>query len=108
MISTNMPSLRVQIVRFVDEYQPGIVETQFRDSQGKVHTVIDKLPIFTDAKIWSDSEYPQPGVVRCRVLERIPGSGGDDLARITIADPDQVEAADGSSEFIVRQTDLLF
>jgi hypothetical protein len=46
MICTNMPSLRVQIVRFVDEYQPGIVECQFRDADGQMHSAIGKLPCF--------------------------------------------------------------
>ena len=45
-----MPNLRVQIVRFVDvEPQPGIVESQFRDAQGEVHSIIDKIPLFTSA-----------------------------------------------------------
>ena len=51
-----MPHFRVQIVRFVDEEpQPGIVEAQFRDAQGEVHSIIDKVPAFTSAYLWSDS-----------------------------------------------------
>src|SRR6202789_459988 len=72
-----MPDLRVQIVRFVDEEpQPGIVESQFRDAQGKLHSIIDKIPLFTSADLWSDSNYPQPGFIECRVLERIPYATG--------------------------------
>jgi hypothetical protein len=53
-----MPSLRVQIVRFVDEEpQPGIVESQFSDAHGKVHSIIDKVPMLTNKVLWSDSEY---------------------------------------------------
>ncbi len=102
-----MPSLRVQIVRFVDDYQPGIVECQFEDAGGRVHTIIDKLPIFSAAALWSDSEYPQPGIVRCRVLDRMSGQDGRDLIHITTADPDHVEATDGKSEFVVAEGDLI-
>jgi len=70
-----MPHFRVQIVRFVDEEpQPGIVEAQFRDAQGEVHSIIDKVPAFTSAYLWSDSNYPQPGFIECRVLEQIPSA----------------------------------
>src|ERR1700733_5668803 len=79
-----MPELRVQIVRFVDEEpQPGIVESQFRDAHGKVHSIIDKIPLFTSAHLWSDSKYPQPGFIECRVLERISSATGN-LARVTV------------------------
>lgn len=69
-------------MRFVDEEpQPGIVESQFRDAQGELHSIIDKVPIFTDADLWSDSVYPQPGSIECLVLQRIEDSGSN-LARV--------------------------
>ena len=94
-----MPSLRVQIVRFVDEYQPGIVECQFRDADGQMHSIIGKLPYFTSADLWSDSEYPQPGEVECRVLDS-PVHGA---VRIRLAE----ETTDGKSEVVVSETDLI-
>src|SRR5215469_9430106 len=100
-----MPSLRVQIVRFVDEEpQPGIVESQFRDALGGLHSIIDEVPLFTSADLWSDSDYPQPGFIECCVLEKIPGSGGT-LARINI-EPYHFEITNESPEFVVREADL--
>lgn len=100
-----MPELRVQIVRFVDEEpQPGIVESQFRDAKGKLHSIIDKVPMFTSADLWSDSNYPQSGFIECRVLERIPSATGS-LARVTIEEY-HVELTDESSEFLIREADL--
>ena len=100
-----MPSLRVQIVRFVDEEpQPGIVESPFRDAEGTLHSIIDKVPLFTSVDLWSDSEYPQPGFIECRVLERMPGEGGN-LARINIG-AYHFEITDESPEFVVREADL--
>jgi hypothetical protein len=101
----SMPDLRVQIVRFVDEEpQPGIVESQFRDAQGEVHSIIDKIPLFTTADLWSDSHYPQPGFIECRVLERFPSATGN-LARVTIENY-HVELTDESSEFLISEADI--
>ena len=100
-----MPSLRVQIVRFVDEEpQPGIVESQFRDAGGASHSVIDKVPMFTTANLWSDTNYPQPGFIECRLLERIPNAT-ENLARISI-EPYHVEWTNERSEFVVSDADL--
>ena len=100
-----MPSLRVQIVRFVDEEpQPGIVEAQFRDAQGKLHSIIDKVPLFTSADLWSDWNYPQPGSIECRVIETIPGPG-ENLARINIG-AYHFETTNESPEFVVRESEL--
>jgi hypothetical protein len=100
-----MPSLRVQIVRFVDEEpQPGIVESQFRDAQDGLHSIIDKVPLFTSAHLWSDSDYPQPGFIECRVVERIPNACGN-LARINI-EHYHFEITNESPEFVVREAEL--
>jgi hypothetical protein len=99
MICTNMPSLRVQIVRFVDDYQPGIVECQFRDADGQMHSIIGKQVCFSSVDLWWDSIYPQPGAVECRVL----GSPSHRTVRITLAE----ETTDGTSEVVVPETDLI-
>lgn len=89
----------MRIVRFADEYQPGIVECQFRDVGGQLHSIIGKLPYFTSADLWSDSEYPQPGEVECRVLAP-PVTG---KVRVTLAE----ETTDGKSEVVVPEADLV-
>ena len=94
-----MPSLRVQIVRFVEGYQPGIVECRFRDADGQKHSIIDKMPCFTAANLWFDSEYPQPGQVDCRLLVQ-PVDG---TVRITLGE----ETTDGRSEVVVPEADLI-
>ncbi|MGA3009138.1 MAG: hypothetical protein ABSD72_02640 [Terracidiphilus sp.] len=102
-----MPDLRVRIVRFVDkEPQPGIVESQFRDSDGVVHKIIDKVPIFTAAPLWSDSEFPQTGFVGCKVLQQFYDSSGLNFARITISEPWDVETTEGKSELMVKADEL--
>jgi hypothetical protein len=89
-----MPCLRVSIIRFVDEHQPGFVECEFTDANGTVHTLVDKVPVFSLEDLWNDSVYPQPGFARCDVLERSQDSRGHKLARVTIAKPDGLARID--------------
>jgi hypothetical protein len=101
-----MPCLRVSIVRFVDEHQPGFVECEFTDATGTVHTLVDKVPIFSLDDLWSDSVYPQPGLARCEVLGQSQDSLAHTLARVTIARPDGLESSRGLSEFVVLESQL--
>jgi hypothetical protein len=94
-----MPSLRVQIIRFIEAYQPGIVECQFRDAHGQMHSIVGKLPYFTEANLWFDSEYPQPGEVDCQVL----GQPMEGAVRIKLGE----ETTDGRSEVVVPESDLI-
>jgi hypothetical protein len=48
-----MPHIQVQIVEFVDSNQPGWVGCTFRDANSEVHRIIDKIPLFTAANLWS-------------------------------------------------------
>ena len=100
-----MPSLRLSIIRFVDEHQPGFVECEFTDSNGTVHSLVDKVPIFSQEHLWNNSVYPQPGFARCEVLSRSRDSRGQ-LARVTIARPDGLETSRGLSEFVVLESQL--
>ena len=74
-----MPSLRVEIVRYTDDSQPGWVECRFRDLAGGIHTFVEKVPIVTAEHLDAESLYPRPGLVACEVLSR-----SRDAARIGI------------------------
>lgn len=86
-------------MRFVEAYQPGIVECQFRDADDRPHSIVGKLPYFTGADLWLDSEFPQPGEVECRILG-VPERG---TARILLAE----ETTEGRSEVVVPETDVI-
>jgi hypothetical protein len=102
-----MPSLRVEIVRFVDEYQPGVVACEFTDATGNRHTIVDKVPMFSSEQLWSDSKYPTTGDVRCTILSSWHNSTGQNLSQITIDKPDGLEASNGLSEFVVLASQIL-
>jgi SWIM/SEC-C metal-binding protein len=93
--------LTVQIARFVDEYQPGIVECEFTDAAGRLHRLIDKAPIFTTATLTADSVYPQPGAVRCKLVRAWQDTNGRRLFTVSTADPFSIETGEGLTEFDV-------
>jgi hypothetical protein len=66
-------TLAADIVRFVDESQPGWVKCEFVDAEGQRHTLIDKVPIFTVDGLNETSEYPRPGQVRCELITQMAG-----------------------------------
>ena len=97
-------NLAVQITRFADECQPGIVSCEFTDAEGRCHTVIDKVPIFTCEPLDAGSTYPQPGIVRCTVLHWWRDPGGREMVSISTARPDGMNSTEGLSDFVVLDT----
>jgi hypothetical protein len=91
----------VEIVRFVDKHQPGFVECELVDAEGRKHKFMDKVPIFTAQDLDSSSAYPQSGSVRCEVLAEWRDPAGRALSQISTIRPDDVESSEGLSEFIV-------
>lgn len=96
-----MPKLSVQIVRFVGNHQPGWVACDLVDAAGRRHVFIDKVPIFTIEPLDVNSDYPKPGIVRCKVLKRWQGEKGLELVRVSTTGPDGVESTEGLCEFTV-------
>lgn len=96
-----VPCLRVDIVRFVDDYQPGSVACEFADAEGLLHTIIDKAPIFTASPLDGDSPYPIRGHARCEVVKSFQDTSGRALVQISLARPDGLETTDGLTEHVV-------
>ncbi len=98
--------LEVQIDRFVDEYQPGIVECSLIDGHGKKHLFIEKLPIVTDADLWSDSLYPAPGAIACEIKREFEDPNGQTLLEVSTELPWHVESTEGETRFVVRASQV--
>lgn len=101
-----MHHLHVEIVRWVDSYQPGIVAAEFCDAEGTPHTIVDKAPMFTSENLDGASDYPRAGHLRCTVLDRPALPDGEQGARITLEEPDDLESTSGVSIFVVRDSQL--
>jgi hypothetical protein len=99
--------LAVEIVRFVDNHQPGWVEVQFVDIEGRRHSFIDKIPTFVSSgRLESETAYPQPGIIVCTILSTSEDQHGRAVAHITTTRPYYLESTDGLSEFDVLSSQL--
>ena len=102
-----MIAIRVQIVRWVDDYQPGIVECSFVDRFGRERTFIEKLPYVSDVQLSESSNYPQPGAIACTVISRTRDRAGREVAEVDTEIPFSIEAIDGETRFHVLVADLI-
>lgn len=96
-----MPGVKIQIVRFVDDYQPGIVECQLIDAHGRTWSFVEKIPIVTAEDIWRESAYPRPAVVDCVIIARIRDDSGREIVQIDTDKPWGVESVEGNTRFEV-------
>jgi hypothetical protein len=96
-----MHYLSVQIVRIVDESQPGWVACEFTDAEGRRHTFEDKVPLFSEETLLAKLSLPRPGIVRCEELQRWRDAKGRELVRVSTSRPDGMESTEGLSEFTV-------
>jgi hypothetical protein len=96
-----MTTIPIEIVRFVDESQPGHVECVLTDAAGQRHRIIEKVPVVTREDLRSDSTYPRYGVVACQVESEWTDSSGRALARVNTEQPWGIESTEGTTNFIV-------
>ena len=99
-------SLRIDIIGFAGEYFPGFVHCAFADANGKRHTFIEKIPIVTTLMLWSDSSYPQPGMVPCDTVEVLQDESQRSLALVSISVKGSMDSPYDSAQFVVLESQL--
>ncbi|MFD4428977.1 hypothetical protein [Nocardia sp. NPDC058497] len=102
--NVGVPILRGTAVRWVcdDHTARGVVEVQFTDADGVVHSIVDKLPIFfgvDDDPLQQDSTYPTPCPVEVVIVEHLDGGRTTVDLRWSESITDQVR-------FVVRTADI--
>ena len=103
-----MTSVRVEITRWVDDYQPGIVECKLIDAGGREWLFIEKLPLVTtDDSLSASSLYPVKGLIACKVLAYIEDLSRQRTVRISTEDPWNITATDGQTTFDVRPEQIV-
>ena len=93
-----MLSIAAEIVRWVDDYQPGIVECCMVDAKGQEWRFIEKLPVVTMERLDSSSKYPRPAFLACQQLSPAPNT---DVVTATTEHPWHIESVDGTTVFEV-------
>jgi hypothetical protein len=102
-------AVSVQIVRLVDDESfPNWVAAELLDVSGRLHTFIDKEPIFStgDAPIES---FPCGGVIRCEVVDTDPAltaASRPGTVTIDTGRPDGVASTEEVTRFIVFEGQL--
>lgn len=100
-----MSSVKVEITRFIDDAQPGLVECKLVDAYGREHLFVEKVPIVSLDDLGASSSYPRPGSIGCEVVER-KLIGGVEIVTINSAMPWGVESVDAEVVFCVRSDQL--
>jgi len=97
----------IQIERFVDDHQPGVVECRLVDAFGQSHLFVEKVPIVTAADLRSDSSYPQAGEIACEIVSESVDAAGRKLAEVNTDRPWSVESTEGISTFVVLTSQVV-
>ena len=96
-----MVGVSVEIVRYVNDSQPGWVEARLRDASSLEWFFVEKVPILTEAPLSAETHYPVPGMIACEVTRSWRNENGREIYDIDTASPDGVEAEGGVSRFNV-------
>lgn len=83
-----------------DEPQPGLVEAQLTDSDGRLWSFIDKEPIFCPERVGRQARFPVAGAIRCQVIGREILRDGPEVISIDTGSPDGIDS-DGITIFRV-------
>jgi hypothetical protein len=96
-----MVTVPIQIVRFVMEHQPNIVECVLTDASGRRWHFFDKSALFTETYLDQKSAYPLPGVLGCEIVRKWTDEKGRSVVTIDTERPWAISAATGETRFDV-------
>src|SRR5262249_11217118 len=97
-----MFGVKIEIVRFTDDSQPGWVECLLTDAHGRRWSFIEKVPIVTAAWLDASVSYPQPGVIAGEVVGQEGATVSVDTTRSWA-----VECGEGETRFTVLRNSLV-
>lgn len=105
--SSQVVDVRIEILRFVADDQPGWVECRLVDALGRVHLFVEKAPIVSEAPLDRDSSYPQPGAIAGVLLARHVDVDGSSSFVVDTERPHGVTSSEDVHRFTVRREQLL-
>jgi hypothetical protein len=94
--------LIVTITRYADEHQPGWVECEFADADGRLHHFLESGLVVSQHVLTAASDYPRVGRISCRIAEEWGDQSGIDLARIFL----DAAGADDETSYVILASDL--
>lgn len=99
--------VKVLINRYVEHYQPGIVECSLIDAHGNEWLFIEKVPVVSNQDLDENSDYPLPGYIACTFLAERQDTDGSHVVHISTAEPDAIQATSGHDQFEVHAGQLI-
>lgn len=100
-----MPAVAIEITRFVDASSPGWVEFVLDDARGIRWVFVDKVPVVSAEGLTETSDYPRSARIECEVVSD-PAVTEAGLVKIDTSRPWGIETEDGTSTFVVHQSQL--
>ena len=102
----NLKAIKIKIIKFISDSQPGFVECIFYDALNKKHIVLDKIPVVTEKQLDVNSSYPQDGVIACEIITESRVQDGKRIVTIDTSRPWAVNTIEGVSQFDVLEEQL--
>ena len=106
LIMSTKLGLKIKIIEFADNSQPGFVNCTFTDSFGQEYKIFDKVPVVTDEYLDENSDYPKDGIVSCVILDENPDKTNADIVQINIAEPLHISTVNDETIFFVYKNQL--
>jgi hypothetical protein len=101
-----MPTVSVQITRYVDDHFPGFVECVLVDALGAAHTFVEKVPVVSAESLSAASTYPCNGEIECEVCREWHDIAGHAFSIVRIESLWGVESSRGETEITVPSSQL--
>lgn len=102
-----MKAIKIKIIKFISDDQPGIVECIFYDALNKKHIVHEKIPVVTEKHLDANSNYPHDGVIACDIVKESRDLNGHKIVTIDTSRPWGVDTIEGISQFDVLEDQLI-
>jgi len=98
--------LKIEIIEFADNGQPGFVNSIFTDALGQEHKIFDKIPVVTDEYLDENSQYPREGIVGCVIIDENPDKNNPDIVKINIDEPLRISTTNDETLFFVFKNQI--
>jgi hypothetical protein len=97
-----MKALKVRIIKYVDNWNPGWVKCVFKDIRGKEWSIIEKVPVITSENLDSNSQFPIDSFIACEVINQ-----SHDIITIDLNKPWGVSEENGQTVFEVFEDQII-
>jgi hypothetical protein len=103
-----MPKIAIQLLRFVDDHQPGFVEFELCDAYGHQHLFVEKIPVVTLLNVNSTSSFPISEKLDCTIALKRTSIDSTIQFEVDTTAPWGVVSNTNQSKFWVKSTALDF